>query len=240
MNAFDEVITVFLNQYVGRSWLFDFLVVFVSHENFMKGVVIFSLFWYAWFYPGENPSQARQRLASTLVACFVALALGQILQHTLPFRERPIHTPGLYLTHPHGLHPNVLHDWNSMPSDHATLFFAMSTGLYFVSHSLGSIAFFHAILVVCFPRLYMGLHFATDLMAGAFLGICLSTLLILGKHGAEIGRRILVLEKDTPAIFYSGMFLLTFEMAVLFEDIRDIWNVFREIPRATIKYLAGS
>ena len=44
INAFDYSIALFVNQYVGRSWLFDSLVVFLSDQDFLKGGVALSLF----------------------------------------------------------------------------------------------------------------------------------------------------------------------------------------------------
>jgi undecaprenyl-diphosphatase len=236
MNFFDQSITLFVNQYACRSWLFDSLVVFLSEQNLLKGGLTFSLFWYAWFRPCEEISQNRRRLVSTLVACFIALALGRVLQLTLPFRQRPLHTLELNFTLPHGLESKTLEGWSSLPSDHATLFFALSTGLFLVSRPLGLFSFFHTITVICFPRLYLGLHFSTDLITGALIGIVSSYLLCFGKNCTDIGRRALVWEKHSPSFFYSGLFIFTFEMATLFDNVRSIALTFLKALRAVSGY----
>jgi undecaprenyl-diphosphatase len=236
MNSFDQSLTLFVNQYAGHSWLFDSLVVFLSHQNLLKGGLIFSLFWYAWFRPCEDLARNRQRLFSMLVACLVALTIGRILQHTLPFRQRPLHTIGLNFTLPDGLNPEALRGWSSLPSDHAALFFALSMGLFLVTRPLGLLSFFHTIVIVCLPRLYLGFHFATDLIAGALIGIASSYLLCSGKDRAGIGRSALALGKHSPAIFYSGLFLFTFELANLFSNVREIGGFSLEVLRAVFGY----
>ena len=113
----------------------------------------------------------RNRLVLLLGACLVALSIGRLLQLCLPFRHRPILTPELGLRIPPELSPHLFEGWSSFPSDHAALFFAFSTGIYLIAPSLGLLATAHTIGMICFPRLYLGLHFATDLLAGAFIGV---------------------------------------------------------------------
>jgi undecaprenyl-diphosphatase len=222
INAFDHSITLFVNQYVGRSWLFDSLVVFLSDQDFLKGGVALSLFWFAWIQTGGNATENRRRLLAMLVACTVALTLGQVLQVGLPFRLRPLHTPELALTLPLTLPPKSLDGWSSLPSDHATLFFTISTGLMYVSRSLGLWSLAHTIVIVCLPRLYLGLHFASDLIVGALIGMASSYLLCYREYGASVVQFVLNWEKRFPAALHAGLFLITLQFATLFNDIRAI------------------
>jgi undecaprenyl-diphosphatase len=240
MNSFDQSITLFVNQYVGHSWHFDSLVVFLSSQDLLKGGLIFSLFWYAWFRPCEDISQNRQRLCSLFMACFVGLAIGRILQVVLPFRLRPLHTVELNFTLPHGLASDAFHGWSSLPSDHAVLFFALSTGLFLIKRTLGLLSFLHAVVVISLPRLYLGFHFATDLIAGALVGITSGYLFCSGKDRAGIMRRVLGWEKQYPAFFYSGFFLLTFEIARLFDDVESIAGISFNVLRAVFRYFGYS
>lgn len=222
INAFDQSITLFVNQYAGRSWLFDSLVVFLSDQDLLKGGVALSFFWLAWFQTGGNVTDNRRRLIAMLVACTVALTLGQILQVGLPFRLRPLHTPELAFTLPLTLPPKSLDGWSSLPSDHATLFFAISTGLMYVSRSLGLWSLTHTVVVVCLPRLYLGLHFASDLIVGALIGMASSYLLCSREYGANAVQYILDWGKRFPAALHAGLFLTTLQFATLFNDIRAI------------------
>ena len=236
MNAFDQSITLFVNQYAGRSWLFDSLIVLLASIDLLKGGLILSLFWYAWFRPCDDLPENRGRLLSMLGACLVALAITKILHLTLPYRERPLFTVDLHFTLPHGLALTNYGRQNSGPSDHATLFFALSTGLFLVSPPLGLFSFFHTIGVICFTRLYLGLHYATDLIAGALIGIVSSYLLCSGKDRTGIGRRALAWEQHSPAMFYTGLFLVTFEIATLFTGTQTIANFALKVLRVVIGY----
>jgi len=59
------------------------------------------------------------------------------------------------------------------PSDHAVLFFALATGLFMAHRKLGIAAYAWVIVAICFPRLYLGIHWPTDVIAGAAVGVAL-------------------------------------------------------------------
>lgn len=55
--------------------------------------------------------------------------------------------------------------------------------LWRISRPIGARALFHAVAFICLPRLYVGFHFATDLIAGALLGTALALALLLLRVG---------------------------------------------------------
>lgn len=222
MTIIDYPITLFFNQFVGRSWLFDQAVFFCSDQDLLKGGFALALFWYAWFRCESTGEADRRRLLSLILACFVALASSQLLQLTMPFRYRPIHTAALHLTIADGMPSQILDGWNSIPSDHAAMFFALSTGFLFVSRPLGLLSLFHTALFVCFPRIYLGLHFFGDLLAGALLGIAASVLLCSKPDPTGLGGKLLELCRHNSALFYAGLFLITTEFSRLFTDLREM------------------
>ena len=61
---------------------------------------------------------------------------------------------------------------NSFPSDHAGLFYALATTIFLVSRRTGIIMFIYVTLVVIVPRLYLLLHYPTDIMAGGSSASC--------------------------------------------------------------------
>ncbi len=234
MNVIDYPITLFLNQFVGRSWLLDQAVFFSSDQDLLKGGFALALFWYAWFRCDETCETDRRRLLSLILACGVALALSQALQLTMPFRYRPIHTAELDLAIAHGMPSRILDGWSSFPSDHAALFFALSTGFLIVSRPLGLLSLLHTTLFVCFPRLYLGLHFFTDIISGALLGVASSALLCIKPDPTGLGGKLLALCRNNSAIFYAALFLVTAEFARLFTDLREIIRFMVTILQAVL------
>jgi undecaprenyl-diphosphatase len=222
MNPFDAVTVSFLNSFARRSWAFDTFVSVVLDNDLIKAGVITALLWWVWFETGDGEDERREFVLSGIIACFLAIAAARILALTLPFRERPLHNPALHLHIPYGVGENALIHWSSFPSDHAALFFALATSIFFVSLRLGILAFFHAFFVIGLTRVYLGYHYPTDILAGALLGIgiaSLSRITAVRKAIAQPGMRWL---HGHPASFYASFFLVTSQISVLFDPLRHL------------------
>ncbi len=77
----------------------------------------------------------------------------------------------------------------SMPSGHAISSFAFATPLYYMSRGfipviVRSLPLILAALIA-FSRIYLGVHYPSDVLAGALLGALISLLLILLYEGME-------------------------------------------------------
>jgi undecaprenyl-diphosphatase len=59
------------------------------------------------------------------------------------------------------------------PSDHATGAFAMATALWFYDRTIGALALLLA-AIVAFARVYVGVHYPADVVAGALIGIAVA------------------------------------------------------------------
>lgn len=59
---------------------------------------------------------------------------------------------------------------DSFPSGHASFFFALATALYFFNKKLG-FWFFVGAFLISLARVYVGVHYPTDILAGAVVGI---------------------------------------------------------------------
>ena len=116
----------------------------------------------------------------------------------------------------------ALESWSSFPSDHAVLFFTLAAGLWLISRPIGLIALFHAIFVVCLPRIYLGLHYPTDIIAGAFLGIGIALLASRSDWRTRVARPLMKYADKSPSWFYSGFFLLTFQISEMFDSSRHV------------------
>ncbi|MGA3240298.1 MAG: phosphatase PAP2 family protein [Bryobacteraceae bacterium] len=234
MNRFDYAIIHFLNAFAHRSLTFDALIVLIEESNFLKGGIALSLFWWAWFRYDKPPSTKREFLLFAFVSSSFALLLGRAFALWIPFRERPLRNPQYNFQIPYTVTGSV-HSWNSAPSDHAVLFFCLATALWMVSWRLGILAACHAFFLVCLPRIYVGYHYPTDIVAGALLGIgaaFLCRFTWLRKITTQPALRWL--EKH-PASFYAFAFGWTFEVAELFESLLTFQGFFRRTLGAVLR-----
>lgn len=225
MNPFDYSIISFFNQFAQKSLQFDNLVVLVSDNALLKGGIIMALLWWGWFQEDNFKSLKRKRehILTTVLASVVAIFAARLLALLLPFRLRPLHNPEIALQFP--LEKEFLEGWSSFPSDHAILFFTLATGLFFVSRILGTIAIAHAIFIISLPRIYIGLHYPTDIIVGALLGIGVSLWVNRKKISSTITKLPLNLLEKHPSWFYSCFFIVVFEIAEMFNSVRNIAGI---------------
>jgi membrane-associated phospholipid phosphatase len=113
-----------------------------------------------------------------------------------------------------------LESWSSFPSDHAVMFFALAVGLLFISRAVGILVLIHTVLFICFPRVFLGLHYPSDILAGAFLGTFFGVVFNQQTLMNYITRPFNYWLRKSAGTFYACSFLLTFEIASLFDDIR--------------------
>lgn len=227
MNSFDHTIIVFVNQFARKSDFFDSLVNLFATNNMLKGGIMAMMFWLLWFYyPESNRVHVRQVLVATLFGALMAMFAARVLVHTLPSRTRPIYNKELHFVAPFS-------DWrtgeissfadiNSMPSDTATLVFALVMGVCLVHRRLGLLLLVYAAVFISLPRVYMGIHNPTDIIAGALLG---SFCVYLTTRTAVLHRLfapMLALSKQHPSLFYVGLFLVTSQISSMFDEFRGI------------------
>jgi undecaprenyl-diphosphatase len=211
-----------VNGWSGHWELLDWLVLFGERNNLFKGAAIMAAYWWLWF--SHEPRQlTRRNLLLALLGAIVSLIVARALASSLPFRVRPMYSPDLdyqapYL--PRGARPFVFENWSSFPSDNAALFFALSLGLWRCSRLLGAVAMAFAAIWVCLARIYVGIHYPSDIVIGIAVGIvCTYAMMKLGTE--RMGNAVLSFEQDHPSWFYAAMFLVTFEFAFLFDDVRQ-------------------
>jgi undecaprenyl-diphosphatase len=91
--------------------------------------------------------------------------------------------------------------------------------------ALGAYLFVHAVLLVCLPRVYAGIHYPSDIVVGAAIGI----VTIIPVMTISRTRRLFFCQHIRQwADIYAGLFaalffVVTFEMAVLFDDVRFVF-----------------
>jgi undecaprenyl-diphosphatase len=236
MKDFDFGTISYLNQFARKSWVFDEAVAFLSVNHLLKGGVLMAFFWWAWFMGKDSESAEREHMIATLISCVIALTLGRLMVIFLPFRERPLHEERLDFLLPHGVDTSALDGLSSFPSDHAVLFFALVTGLFFISRGMGLLALFYVSFFIALPRIYLGLHYPSDILAGALVGVVIC--LVGNKYlpQRKIVQRVKSISYSAPMYFYPLLFLVTYQIADLFENSRSMVSGMVKMIRA----IAGS
>jgi undecaprenyl-diphosphatase len=227
MNAFDHAIISFLNQFARHWHLFDKIVIFFSNSDLMKGGVVVGAIWWAWFYRKDEPNTVRSYLLSALLGSLVALFLARVLAHALPIRVRPVLDLTLHFRPPHGLPEQANWTiWSSFPSDHAALFFALLTGVWLASRRIGLALLAYVVICICLPRIYIGIHYPTDILAGAALGVGSVLLCSWRRFRDAWTPAVLRFIERRPGLGYALLFLITFQIATLFWDVRTFLYIF--------------
>ncbi len=181
------------------------------------------LFWWQWFQNSEDLYDKRKRIISSISGSFAAMFIIRIISKFSHFRTRPILDPANHLITATGFDVARIPDThNSFPSDHGTLFYALATGLYFVSKRAGIFAYIYVTLIVAFPRIYVGLHYPTDILAGALVGILIVCLTNMRYIRTQLGGKALSYSHTHPGIFYFIFFMLSFQIGTLFDSSRAV------------------
>lgn len=113
--------------------------------------------------------QTRQMSIDMLIALIGATLIGQVTIKTLVKRKRPCHTHNdvtMLIPIPSDM---------SFPSGHTTSSFACSTVMMFFNPWLGMIGYTYAIFTAI-SRLYLFVHYLSDVICGMLLGIIIGIL----------------------------------------------------------------
>jgi len=228
----DLIIYRFFNGFAGNR-LLDYLASFEENDHLIKGGLILAIYWYLWFRASSDQNRRRRAIIAIVIGALLALIASRTIANFAPYRVRPMYD--LHLQH----HPYAfpvsaaLVNWSAFPSDTATFFFALAFGLAYLSRRLAVPAMLYVAGWICLPRLFLGVHYASDLVAGAVIGI----LVVRASLKAEwlhsnLAERLLALAEGKPEIFYAAAFLASFEMGMLFEDIRGAARAVFHIAQA--------
>jgi undecaprenyl-diphosphatase len=220
VNSFDRTILLFLNRFAGRSLIFDAFVEVLERATLLKGAVITVPLLWIWFRDRDDKRRDREFVIWSLFISLASTFVARVLALSLPFRERPMRVGELHFHMPLTADRLTLEGWSSFPSDHAAIFFAASTCLLFASRRLGTLSLLYTFFIICLPRLYFGIHFPTDILGGALLGISINLVTTLSKVRTAVASPFLRWEQQYPSKFYPFFFVVIMEFSELFDSLR--------------------
>jgi undecaprenyl-diphosphatase len=130
--------------------------------------------------------------ASALVAAAVALAVNQVISH-LWARPRP------FTDHPDLTHVLTARTTDpSFPSDHAAAAFAIAFAVLALSRRAGAL-FLVAATAIGLSRIALGMHYPSDVLAGALVGFGAATL-VTTLGSPWIARLVVLVSRVTDPI----------------------------------------
>jgi membrane-associated phospholipid phosphatase len=239
MNAFDEWLLLLMNRVANHTPAIAHLADMIVNMYLVKGTVPVALLWWIWFrgdHATADKSSARLRdreiVVIAIVSGLIALLLGRLLAHYLPFRLRPIYEPQLRQLYPESSRREMLpRTWSAFPSDHAMLWCAIAAAIFVASRAAGIYALLHTAVFIALPRIYLGLHYPTDVLAGAALGIGIAWVLSAPSIRTRVASPVLAIARYRPGLFHALAFMLCFELATQFDEFRVLaHNLSAAIP----------
>lgn len=166
---FDLHAAVGLARFVGRWPLFDHCVQSALRHHLLGGIPFAGAFFYFWVQAErEDRPEKLRRLITVLLGSLAAIALalwaGDLISWLPPQRQ-----PGLAHFYP----DRLFHDMNanSFPSDSTAVFTAIAVGLVSLNRRAGAVLLVAVLLLVSLPRMYVGGHYVTDVLAGLAIGL---------------------------------------------------------------------
>jgi undecaprenyl-diphosphatase len=176
-----------------------------------------------WFRQGERREWRREMVLATLLSGIVALFVGRLLTHWLPFRVRPIYSTELHLQFAgSNIKDALLTKWSSFPSDHAMLWMAVATGIFLVWRGIGVLAILYTVLFICVPRAYLGFHYPTDLLVGAAVGIGITYVMTRDAIRLRYATPALRWIEHRPGPSAMLAFILCLELVTQFDELRKL------------------
>jgi undecaprenyl-diphosphatase len=187
MMAFDLLLFHAVNGLAGNHVFLDPIAIFFAEYSQYIWVLVFAGFF---DLPKKRIEEFRAMVTLALVAGVVARYGVKILIVLFYERVRPFEA----LPNVHQLVFLVSDTNQSFPSAHALFFFAIATVLYLFNKKWGLIAFIAALLMGV-ARVYVGIHYPSDILAGALFGILTGWIVVKvyerTNHSSFIGARAL-------------------------------------------------
>lgn len=167
LNPFDTTVYHFINGFAGKNHVIDSIAIFFAKDAIEIYAVLFVL---AWFVLPKRDIKNRHALVMAGLSGILALLINVIISH-IWFRPRP------FLTIPHHTEL-VAHSADaSFPSDHTSGSFGFAAGSWGRQQKWISWLFTIIAVLVMIARVFVGVHYPTDVIGGMIVGIIASQIM---------------------------------------------------------------
>jgi membrane-associated phospholipid phosphatase len=203
------------------NWWLDRIVSHQESNSLLKSGLFFAIYTYFWFRKSEDQEKTRRSIVTIIAATLLGLVTTRVLATVLPFRVRPLYDANLQ-HYPLSIPiPTNFMGWSSFPSDHAVYLGALGFGLICLSRRLTIPVTLYVAGWICLPRMYLGIHYASDIVVGAGIGVVtVWAALRAGWIRSRVASPVLAFANAKPQLFYPAAYLVLFEMSLIFSDIR--------------------
>lgn len=163
MGKIDFIVFQQINGLAGQwAWL-DYAGIFLASyfQYFVMGALLIFLF------AGQDKKAKRENviMVSLSLLAIVISRLGiTAFLHQIFMRPRPFVVNAVTQLIPYSA------EASSFPSGHAAFFFALASAVYFHNKKAG-IYFLIAASFICLSRVFVGVHYLSDILAGALIGL---------------------------------------------------------------------
>jgi membrane-associated phospholipid phosphatase len=223
LSGLDQAILYWINSFVAGHPTQHKIIAGMSSNGFFRGLPIFFMISALWFSARIDQERRSRMLAGLMATCLLTL-FSVYLQAHLFWHLRPLLNPGLHLK----VDPEEALSWigyhgnNSFPSDTTTLYWGLAAVVFLERRRWGVLAFLWTIFIICIPRVYTGIHYPSDIVAGSMLGsltLFVGTYLTPAKTGA---RKIVRVLSPWPGMLDTSFAVVMADMFNLFEGTRHI------------------
>ncbi|WP_206832529.1 undecaprenyl-diphosphatase [Alicyclobacillus fructus] len=167
LNPFEVHVYHLINGLAGKSKLLDDVMIFFAKDALELYAALFIAYWFA--LPKED-LRSRNQLAVAGFSGILALVLNVVISHVLWFRPRP------FVVLPKGTYTQLIpHPADaSFPSDHSAGSWGFAGGSWGRTPKWISVPFTVIAVLVMIARVFVGVHYPTDVIGGMAVGLLAS------------------------------------------------------------------
>jgi undecaprenyl-diphosphatase len=203
----------------------DLLIAGINANSLLRALILAGPYVYLWHR--EPKAQTRAQLVMAIFAAGVSVLVARALAHMLPFSVRPLYNLSAgFKPLDIPFHPDM-ENWSSFPSDTAALCTAITLGFFTIAPRVSTVLTLSAFVLFVLPRVYLGLHYPSDIMMGMLIGAGCAALASLAARSDFVCRMTERAAPAWPEAFYPIALLALATTTEMFDGLRALLWTFR-------------